>query len=72
MADQPLPPTACPRHPEDGKGFEVERDVEKDGKRREKDGKRMKKDGKRMKKDGKRMKKDGKRMKNGDDLSIQY
>ena len=36
MADQPLPPTACPRHPEDGKGFEVERDV---GKGRERTGK---------------------------------
>ncbi len=44
MADQPLPPTACPRHPEDGTGFEVERDVEKDGKRREKDEKGREKD----------------------------
>ena len=35
---------------EDRTGFEVERDMEKDGKRMRKDGKRMGKDGKRMRK----------------------
>ncbi len=54
--------------PEDRTGFEVARDVEKDGKGREKTGK----DGKRMRKDGKKMKKDDKRGKYSNYLSIQY
>ncbi len=53
------PPLNLPhRRAEDGTGFEVEHDVEKDGKRREKDGKGREKD--------------EKRGKNGDYLSIQY
>ena len=55
---RPLPEASA----EDRTGFEVERDVEKDGKRT----------GKGWEKDGKRMKKDGNRVKNGDYLSIQY
>ncbi len=60
------PPSPLPEaSAEDRKGFEVERDVEKDGKRREKDEKGREKDEKRMKKDGKRVKYD-------DYLLIQY
>ena len=60
------PPLNLPhRRAGDGTGFEVEHDVEKDGKRREKDGKRREKD-------GKGREKDEKRGKTSDYLSIQY
>ena len=54
---------------EDRTGFEVERDMEKDGKRMRKDGKRM---GKGWERTGKGWEKDGKRMRKGANIAITY